>query len=86
MATWARMAIFFQVTLASAVSGIIYYRVGVAHLFPMATGQNSGPFSSVIQTLDIIVPLVLVVAILGTGLWALAGGVQQERARVRGRR
>jgi len=86
MATWARMAIFFQVTLLSAITGIIYYRVGVAELFPRATGQHSGPFSPVIGNVQLIVPVVLVAAIMGTGLWALAGGVQKERARVGGRR
>jgi len=86
MATWQRMAIWMWVTLGCAVSGIIHYRVGVAHLYPMATEEYPGPFSGPVESLEYLVPIVLVLIILGTGIWAMAGGVQEERARVRGRR
>lgn len=86
MATWQRMAVWFFVTIICAIAGIIHFRVGVAHLYPMATEEFSGPFSPAVERLEIIVPLALVVIILGVGVWAMAGGVQEERARVRGRR
>jgi hypothetical protein len=86
MATWQRMAVLFATTIAVAVAAVIYYRVGVAHLFPMATGASSGPFSSVIGTLDVLVPITLAIIELGVAVWAISGGVQQERARMRGPR
>jgi len=86
MATWKRMAVWFMVTVMCAIGGIIHFRVGVAHLYPMATEQHTGPFTPAVERLEIIVPLSLVLLVLGVGVWAMAGGVQEERARVRGRR
>ena len=86
MATWQRVAILIAVTIANSIAGIIYYRVGVAELFPMATGGSSGPFTPAVQTLSTLVPLVLVVIELGVIVWVIAGGVQRERSRVRGPR
>lgn len=85
MATWQRMAVFMAVTIAVAITAVLYYTVGVAELFPMATGQYAGPFSGVIGTMEAIVPPVLVIIELGVAVWAIAGGVQQERARARRR-
>jgi len=86
MVAWRRMGVFFAVTVAVAVAALIYYRVGVAHLFPMIRGQFSGPFTSAINLLDWAVPLSLVILELGTAAWALSGGVQREAARRRVRR
>jgi hypothetical protein len=86
MATWQRVAILIAVTIANSIAGIIYYRVGVAELFPMATGPSSGPFTPAVTTLSTLVPLALVVIELGVIVWVIAGGVQRERSRVRGPR
>lgn len=86
MATYHRLYVLIAVTIAVSISGVIHYRIGVAHLYPLATTDFSGPFSSVIPTLEWMVPLVLVIIELGTIAWAITGGVQEERARVqRGR-
>lgn len=83
MATWRRMGILFAVTIAVGITAIIYYNVFAAHLFPMVTGQFSGPWTAPVRLADWAVPLALVVIELGTITWALAGGVQRERARRR---
>jgi len=83
MATWVRMMFWVQVVIATGASGIIYYRVGVAHLFPMTDG---GPWSGAVDTLEIIVPGVLALIVLGIAMWVIAGSVQDERTRVRRRR
>jgi hypothetical protein len=86
MAAWRRMAVFVAVTIAVAITTTIYYRVAVAHLFPLATGSSSGPFSPVISTITVLVPVTLAIIEVGVAGWAIAGGVQQERARIRGPR
>jgi hypothetical protein len=83
MATWQRMIVLFATTIGVGIAGIIYYRVGVDNLFPMAMG---GPFSPAVGTLETLVPLILALIEVGVAAWAIAGGVQQERARVRGPR
>lgn len=82
MATWLRFSIWIKVTIACAVAGVIHYQVGVAHLYPKAKG---GPWSGAIDLLEYMVPAVLVILILGTGAWVIAGSVQEEQARVRRR-
>lgn len=86
MAAWKRFAILIAVTVAVSITGIIHYRVGVAHLYPLATGASSGPFTPAVQTLSTMVPLVLVIIELGVIAWVIFGGVQKERSRVRGPR
>lgn len=86
MVTWRRMAVLGVVTIAIAIVGVIYYRVGVAHLFPIATGGSSGPWSGVIGTMKFVIPATLVIIELGVASWAISGGVQEERARMRGGR
>jgi hypothetical protein len=86
MAAWQRFAILIAVTIANAIAGIIYYRVGVAELFPMATGASSGPFTPAVTTLETLVPIVIAVIQLGVVVWVVVGGVQKERSRVRGPR
>ena len=81
MATYLRAIVLMMVTIGVGISGTIYYRVGVDHLFPLATGEHSGPFSSTINVMEWIVPLTLAILWLGTAAWVVAGGVQEERAR-----
>jgi hypothetical protein len=77
------MGILFAVTVAVAAASIIYFNVFVAEFLPLATGQFSGPWTKSILLLEWAVPLTLVIIELGTASWALAGGVQRERARKR---
>jgi len=86
MSVARRFAVVFAVTIAVAVSALIFYRVGVDALFPVAQNGSSGPASSVIDLMAWAIPLSLVVIELGTIAWAIGGGVQEERARVRGGR
>jgi len=86
MATWQRFGILVAVTIANSIAAIIYYRVGVAELFPMATGASSGPMTPAVTTLQTLVPVVIAVIELGVIVWVIAGGVQRERSRVRGPR
>jgi len=81
MATWKRMAVLMATTIIVAIAAVIYYRVGVAHLFPMVYNQHDGPATSAVRMLDWMVPIALSVLELGVALWALSGGVQEERAR-----
>jgi nitrogen fixation-related uncharacterized protein len=86
MATWQRMGVVFAVTIGVGVAMIIHYRVGQAFLYSRATGQFSGPYTPAVELLAWAVPLALVVLELGVIVWAISGGVQRERARVRGPR
>jgi hypothetical protein len=86
MASWVRFAVLIAVTVANAIAGIIYYRVGVEHLFPMAQGGSSGPFTPAVNQLETLVPIVIAVIQLGVIIWVIVGGVQKERSRVRGPR
>lgn len=84
MATYRRMGVLFKVIIVVAIVAGIYYRVFKDHLFDLAVSKHSGPFSSAIQTLDVIVPVALSIIVLGTALWVIAGGVQEERSVMRG--
>jgi len=86
MASWVRFALLISWTVAASVGGIIYYRVGVEHLFPMAQGEFAGPFTPAVNQLETLVPITVVVIELGLIIWVIAGGVQKERSRVRGPR
>jgi len=86
MAAWQRFAILIVVTVANAIAGIIYYRVGVEHLFPMAQGGSSGPFTPAVGTLETLVPIVIAVIQLGVVVWVVVGGGQKERSALRGPR
>jgi hypothetical protein len=83
MATILRLAFASAVTIAVAVIGIVYYRV-FPPLRDMATGEMSGPFTQAVTTADTLVPITLAIVLLGVWVWALAGGVQEERSKVRG--
>lgn len=80
------MGILIRVTIAVAISTLIYYRIGQDHLFDIAQNGSSGPFTEVIALLVGIVPVALAIIELGTILWVIAGGVQRERAVMRGPR
>lgn len=79
------MGILIRVTIGVAIATLIYYRVGQDHLFDIAQ-SNPGPFTEIIGLLVGIVPIALALIELGTVLWVIAGGVQRERAVMRGPR
>jgi len=83
MATWKRMGVVLVTTILVAIAAVIYYQVGVAHLFPMVYNEHSGPATDSVRLLEWAVPVTLAVLELGVVLWAIAGGVQEERARTR---
>lgn len=83
MATILRISFATAVTIGVAVAAIIYYRV-FPPLRDMATNEFAGPFTTAVTTADTLVPITLLIVLLGVWTWALAGGVQEERARVRG--
>lgn len=86
MVTYQRMAVLIVVTVNVAIATLIYYRIGQDHLFEIARNSGSGPFTEVIGMLAGIAPVALAIIELGTILWVIAGGVQEERAVMRGPR
>lgn len=82
MSTYLRMAVLMATTIAVGVTGVIYYQVGVAHLFPMVY-DGGGPWTDAVKMLEWAVPVTLAILELGVIAWAISGGVQEERARVR---
>lgn len=83
MATWQRMLVVLMVSIGVAIAGIIHFRFGVDVVYPMATGQFSGPFTPAVSALQTLVPLTLAIIELSVIAWAISGGVQRERARIR---
>jgi len=73
-----------QITLATIIAvgfvGLLYIEIGLP-LINMATGEFSGPFSSVANQIDTVVPLVLSLILLGMVVWLIASSVQEERRR-----
>lgn len=68
-----------KVSVLMGVVTIVHFRVGVDHLYPMATNDFAGPFSSVVNTLEFLVPLAVVVIVGATWFWVLVSPVQEER-------
>lgn len=81
MSLWRRLLVVVWVWIGIGITSIIYYRVGVAHLFPAATEEHTGPFSGPVETLELIVPAVLLILGFGVIVWAIVAGAQEERAR-----
>lgn len=78
MRTIQRFMLAIAWTVGLAVLGIIYEQV-FGELFDLATGEHAGQFTSRVEQLDLIVPLLVVILLLAVWLWAIAGAVQQER-------
>lgn len=82
MATYLRLAFATAVTVGVSIAAIVYYRV-FPPLRDMATNEFSGPFTQAVTTANTLVPITLLIILLGVWVWALAGGVQEERSRIR---
>jgi len=79
-----RVVLAVSVTIAMSFVALIHFRVGVPHLYPLATQDVAGPFSHVVVTLEFIVPIAIAGITLATWGWVLVGPVQQERTVRRG--
>lgn len=81
---WRRIMFAFALTIADAIAAVIYYRIGVGELFPIAN-NHQGPFSPLIGQLKAIVPLVLMLLLVFAWGYVVWGAVQRERSvRARG--
>jgi len=83
VSTWLRVRFGVVSTVALAVGGVVYNDVFRGGLFSLATQTHSGPFSQHVQTLDSIVPVLIVALLLVVWTYVLVGGATEERARRR---
>jgi len=77
MSTWQRIGVGLKFTLALALAAILYQRVFVATLLPQVA--TDGPFSTPVVWLERVVPVAIVIILLATWVWVIAGAVQDER-------
>jgi len=75
-----RVVLAVSITIAMLFVGVIHFRVGVPHLYPLATQDVTGPFSHVVETLEFIVPISIAGITLSAWGYVLVAPVQQERA------
>lgn len=85
MPFWLRLKFVFGSVVSIAMVALIYAE-GAKPLIDMATGDLSGPFSSLANDIDYVVPLILALLLLGAVVYFLIGPVQRERSRTVGRR
>lgn len=78
-----RLAYVAAGSIANAVVGIIYYRIGVNNVFDLAQNAHSGPFTIVVTRLELMVPIILAIIQLFLLAYLIIGGVQQERTQAR---
>jgi len=85
MSNFSRLGFGFAWTVGLSLAGIIYAQVfrGPGGLYLLATEEFTGPFTTVVDALNALVPVLLVVMLLGGWLFVIAGGVQEEKARRR---
>lgn len=81
MSSWLRAGVAMKAVLATAVFAIIWYRVFLDHLAPMARNEYSGPFTEVVNVVDNFAVGVVLVLLFGTLVWFAVGGLQRERKR-----
>lgn len=81
-----RFAFAMKVTLAMGLAAIIHFRVGVEQVYPLGTGDFSGPFSGIINIIEFTVPLTIAIIVIATWVWVLISPVQEERTVRRVRR
>jgi len=70
-----------RVNIAMGLAAIIHFRIGVDHLYPMATSTFSGPFSTYADGLEAIIPVAIAVALIASWAWVIYGTVQEEQKR-----
>jgi hypothetical protein len=77
MATYQRIGVAMFFTVALMIAGLIYNRVFVQQLLPLI--EEGGTFSQPAFILERLVPILLLVLLLGTWAWVVAGAVQDEQ-------
>lgn len=79
MGQLGRMLAYGVMTVGNVVLALIYVRV----VLPMVeiSKDFQGPFTSSIDTVGVIMPVVIGGLQLGLTLWLFSGGIQNERAR-----
>lgn len=80
-----RYGFAIKVTIGMAFAALIHFRIGVNVLYPLATGEFSGPFTPGVEALEVIVPVTIGIILVATWLWVFVSPVQEERARGRAR-
>jgi len=78
MSTFRRFGVGLITTVALMVAGLIYNRVFTGALLPLVDPE--GTFSTPVVWLDNIVPVVIVMILLATWVWVIAGVAKNERA------
>lgn len=76
-----RSIILASVTMSNFVLGIIWLQAGVRMINIGRDLMDGGPFSGVLDSLNLLIPLTIAVIQVGIVLWFLASPVQEERAR-----
>jgi len=78
-----RVVVATALTIAMSFVGLIYFRVAVPELIPMARGNAaglvSGPFSNVAGAIELIVPVAIAGVVFAAWYWVIIGPVQQSR-------
>jgi len=69
-----------KVTITMGLTSIIYFRVGVDHLYPLAR-TFPGPFSQYVDALAQIIPIAIGIVLLAPWLWVIYGSVTEEKKR-----
>lgn len=70
-----------RVTIAMGLAAIVHFRVGVDHLYPMATNTFSGPFSEYAAMLESLVPVAIGIILIASWAWVIYAPTQEEKAR-----
>jgi hypothetical protein len=70
-----------RVTFLMGLAAIIHFRIGVDYLYPMATNDFTGPFSSYADALEGVVPVAIGVVLVATWAWVIYSAVQEEKKR-----
>lgn len=81
MSTIKRVWFAIRVNIAMGLAAIIHFRIGVNHLYPLATQQHTGPFSSYAGALQGLIPITIALAIVASWGWVVYGSVQEEQRR-----
>jgi hypothetical protein len=76
-----RTIVLASVTISNFTLGIIWLQAGVRMVSIARDIMGDGPFSGVVDMVDLIVPLAIAVIQIGIILWFLSAPVQEERAR-----
>jgi hypothetical protein len=80
MGVWLRGWFAFASTVAVAVAGLVYARVGTLIIDMGLNGDMGGPFNPILERVQTVVPILLSAILVGVAVYLLVGGVQRERS------